>query len=333
MRSESLPDIEARQVLPLVLVAEDDRVTRRIMAKNLEKVGYQVVSVSDGNAALVKLQEKHFSFLVTDWSMPGKSGPELCRAVRGMESDSYIYILIVTARQSKGDIVEGLDAGADDFLCKPVDRDELLARMNTGNRILALEQSLKNAYSKIEALSQTDVLSGAFNRRYLMNQLPREIARARRYGHALSVIICDIDFFKKVNDTYGHQVGDTVIKRFSELIMLGIRTRVDWVARYGGEEFLVVLPEIPFKKALLIGERLRRIVSEKAITFHEGKDVHITCSFGVTGFSPQEGEGVPDADGMVSAADGYLYQSKHAGRNKVLGGLLSCNEAPPCEEA
>ena len=231
---------------PAILLAEDDPVTRMLMTRFLKKAGYHVDAVSDGAEALDKMLSTYYPILITDWEMPGMDGLSLCKAVRNMQLDGYVYVLLLTARDGKEHVIAGLEAGADDYLVKPVHEPELIARLNAGRRILNLEHSLRVANQRNRVLSITDALTGAYNRRYLMEQLPREVERCRRYAYPLSVIMCDIDHFKQINDDYGHAAGDDVLQQFVARIQKSIRNNSDWIARYGGEEFLLVLPETDF---------------------------------------------------------------------------------------
>jgi diguanylate cyclase (GGDEF)-like protein len=301
-----------------ILVAEDNPVSLKLLEKTLEKAGYEVSTARDGREALGLFNERFFPIVLTDWMMPEMSGPELCRAIRGKTGNGYVFMILLTAKDSKEDIVEGLEAGADDYLTKPFNRAELMARLKTATRILDLERSLKRANEEIKALSITDPLTGCFNRGYLNEKLPQEIKRANRYGRDLSVILCDIDHFKKVNDTYGHQTGDTVLRAFAECLLDSVRDGIDWVDRYGGEEFLVVLPETPFEAANLVAERLRTAVAGKGIETSEGV-LHITASFGVTGIDADTPDSLKSPDSMVKKADDNLYRAKEEGRNMVRG--------------
>ena len=226
-----------------ILVAEDDTISRKILEKSLVEAGYDVVSVENGQEALEKLQERFFPIVLTDWMMPEMDGSQLCKALRGKDWPGYIFIVLLTGKDAKEDVIAGLDAGADDYLTKPFNQAELIARLNTGRRFLELEQSLRHANEKIRVLSITDPLTGCFNRGYMNDCLEREVKRCKRYGRPLSVVLCDIDHFKSVNDTHGHQAGDQVLKNFAKSINEMIRSDIDWLVRYGGEEFLLVLPE------------------------------------------------------------------------------------------
>src|ERR1700689_854750 len=207
-----------------ILLAEDDPVTRMLMTRFLKKAGYEVDAVADGTEALELMTRRYYPLLVTDWEMPEMDGIELCKAVRNLQLDGYVYALLLTARNAKEHIIAGLEAGADDYLIKPVHEPELIARLNTGRRILALEHSLRAANERNRILSITDALTGAFNRRYLMDQLPREVERCRRYAYPLSVIMCDVDHFKQINDEKGHAAGDDVLQLFVSRIQKSIRS-------------------------------------------------------------------------------------------------------------
>ena len=305
-----------------ILIAEDDPVSRKLLEKILIKVGNKVVSVENGQKALELFNDKFFPIILTDWMMPEMDGLELCRAIRKNTYPGYVFIILLTAKDSKDDIIRGLRAGADDYLTKPFSHAELIARLNTGKRVLELERSLKDANEEIRILSITDPLTGTYNRGYMTERLPQEIKRARRYSRALSIIICDIDHFKKVNDTYGHLVGDRVLKDFAQCIRHSIRQDVDWTARYGGEEFLIVLPETDVNGASVMAERLKNELSQR-VTETQGKQISITASFGVTGFGPDTPDEMISPEAMISKADKYLYQAKREGRNRAMGGRLS----------
>ena len=304
-----------------ILIAEDDAVTRMLLEKTLIKAGHEVVSVENGQKAFDLFQERFFPIVLTDWMMPEKDGLELCRAIRQKENPGYVFIVLLTAKDSQDDIITGLEAGADEYLTKPFNRVELIARLNTGRRILEQEGALRQANEEIRILSITDPLCGCSNRGCLNTRLPQEISRAKRYRRSLSVVMCDIDHFKKVNDTYGHQAGDLVLKEFSKRIKDSIRDKVDLVARYGGEEFFVTLPETDLKAALNVAERLRHIIYEKKFDIKK-KKIKITASFGVAGFNSGNAGDEISFDILIRHADKYLYQAKNEGRNKVVGGGL-----------
>jgi diguanylate cyclase (GGDEF)-like protein len=303
---------------PAILLAEDDPVTRMLMTRFLNNAGYEVDAVSNGNEAFERMLARYYPILITDWEMPGMDGLDLCRAVRNMQLDGYVYALLLTARDAKEHIIAGLEAGADDYLIKPVHEAELIARLNAGRRILDLEHSLRAANHRNRILSITDALTGAYNRRYLMEQLPREVERCRRYAYPLSVIMCDIDHFKRINDDQGHAAGDEVLQQFVARVQRSIRSNSDWIARYGGEEFLLVLPETHYRAAMFVAEKIRGLVSAIPFATRIG-DAVVTASFGVAATGADGPDLALRVENLIKAADQCLYQSKEAGRNCSLG--------------
>ena len=278
--------------------------------------GYEVTSEENGRDALERLRKQFFPIIITDWEMPEMNGLELCRAVRTGNFAGYTFIILVTANDAKGQIIEGLEAGADDYITKPFNRAELIARINSGKRIIELERSLVKANEEIRILSITDPLTQVYNRGYMSERLPQEIKRAKRYCQPLSLIISDIDHFKKVNDLYGHHAGDLVLKGFAGRLKGCIRDGVDWIARYGGEEFLIVLPMTDIEGAYNAAERLRRIICEKKFNIEE-KEIKITSSFGVAGLGSSTDNEEILSQSLLCRSDKCLYQAKAAGRNRV----------------
>jgi diguanylate cyclase (GGDEF)-like protein len=246
----------------------------------------------------------------------------LCQAVRAEKSsEGYVLFLLLAAKDAKVDMLKGLDAGADDFISKPPERAELIARLNTGIHILELERSLISAKEEIRILSISDSLTGCYNRGFIMNRLPTEIKRAARYGHPLSIIMCDIDHFKQINDSHGHQTGDLVLIKFVQWIRETLRNRVDWIARYGGAEFLIVLPETDLNGASNVAERVCVEIANKSIEFKDNK-IQFTASFGVTGTDGEVKDGGFLPEELITQADNFLYQAKQQGRNRVISGLI-----------
>jgi len=307
---------QGTQEIFTILIAEDNLVSRKLLEKSLQKAGYQVKSTENGRKAFEVLEKHFYPIVITDWMMPEMNGPELCKAIRAHEFPGYVFIVLLTSLDSKDDIITGLQAGADDYLIKPFNQAELVARLNTGRRILDLERSLRKANDEIRLLSVTDPLTKIFNRGYINTHLPIEISRACRYQRSLSLIMCDIDHFKKINDTYGHQAGDSVLKSFAEILKTKTRINVDWLARYGGEEFLIILPETGVNDAEIVAERLREAVAEATIPTAEGS-VTITASFGVAGCNTTP-YGLLTAETLIGHADTCLYRAKNEGRNKVV---------------
>jgi two-component system cell cycle response regulator len=303
---------------PAILLAEDDPVTRMLMTRFLKNAGYEVDAVGNGSEALDKMTKRYYPMLVTDWEMPEMDGIALCKAVRNMQLDGYVYALLLTARDAKEHIITGLEAGADDYLVKPVHEPELIARLNAGRRILALEHSLRVANQRNRILSITDALTGAYNRRYLMEQLPREVERCRRYAYPLSVLMCDLDHFKQINDQCGHAAGDDVLQQFAARAQKSIRPYSDWIARYGGEEFLIVLPETAHAEGLIVAEKIRNVVAGAPFTTRAG-DAAVTASFGVASTGPHGPDLSLKVETLIRAADECLYKSKAEGRNRFTG--------------
>jgi diguanylate cyclase (GGDEF)-like protein len=310
-----------------ILLAEDDPVTRMLMTRFLKKAGYEVDAVANGSEALDKMTKRYYSMLVTDWEMPEMDGVALCKAVRNMQLDGYVYVLLLTARDSKEHIIAGLEAGADDYLIKPVHEPELIARLNAGRRILNLEHSLRVANQQNRILSITDALTGTYNRRYLMEQLPRELERCRRYAYPLSVLMCDVDHFKEINDARGHAAGDEVLQQFAARAQKSLRSNSDWVARYGGEEFLIVLPETAHEGAVRVAEKIRNLIAGSSFTTRAGSAV-VTASFGVA----STGQSGPDialkVDALIRTADECMYRSKQGGRNCTSGHEIEISHTP-----
>lgn len=299
-----------------ILIVEDDIVTRKLLVKKLVKEGYAVDMAENGVKAIEKLNQTFFPIVISDWMMPELDGLGLCQAIRKREWNGYVFIILLTAKNAKDDIVSGLEAGADDYLTKPFHHAELIARINSGVRIVNLEQSLRSANEEIRLLSIKDPLTGCFNRSYLNERLPQELTRARRYRRPLSLIICDIDHFKNINDKYGHQAGDEVLKEFAARIMSSIRDQVDWIVRYGGEEFLIILPETDAGGTQILAERLRRKITEK--TINAGRQtISVTASFGSTCLQSDSQAELYTQESIIRTADALMYEAKESGRNRV----------------
>jgi diguanylate cyclase (GGDEF)-like protein len=298
-----------------LLLVEDEPTQLLLMQRLLRRAGYFVETASNGEDALEKIRTGRIQMVVTDWDMPGIDGVTLCRRVREEPLPGYLYVLLLTGHGSTESLVTGLDAGADDYIRKPPNEAELLARLKAGQRIVRLEQSLREAKEKIQHLSITDPLLGTFNRRYLNDQLIHEVERARRYGYALSAVMADLDLFKSINDAHGHQVGDDVLRGFVDLAKQSVRQSSDWIARYGGEEFVVVLPETDLLGAARTAEKIRDCCAATPIQTEAGALV-VTASFGVAQLE-SDGTSIEAADSLLRDADSALYRSKHDGRNRV----------------
>jgi two-component system, cell cycle response regulator len=293
-----------------ILVVEDELFSQIILTDALEKLNYTVVLARNGRYALELCQLEHFPIIITDWVMPEMDGLEFCRAMRAIPSEHYSFILLLTAHDKKDELIAGLEAGADEYLVKPVHEIELAARLKAARRILDLETSLKQ-------LALHDQLTGAYNRGYLDRQLSKEIQRSRRYDHPFSIIICDIDHFKDVNDRYGHQAGDQVLKELVTRINRSIRNENDWVARYGGEEFVLVLPETDPAGCLIVAERVRNLIAVTPVMV-QGGAVTVTVSFGAITIENASLIGDMTMDAILGKADECLYRAKETGRNRVV---------------
>jgi two-component system cell cycle response regulator len=302
-----------------ILLVDDEPTQRLIMARLLRRAGYEVETAGNGREALDKIENGHYQLMITDWEMPEMDGVALCSAVRASPREGYLYTILLTARDSIEHVVAGLQSGADDYLTKPVIEPELIARLNTGKRICTLERSLRAANEENRRLSITDPLTGAYNRRYLMEQLPRELQRASRYSRPLSAVMCDVDHFKKINDTHGHMAGDEVLKVVVSTLKGTIRT-TDWVARYGGEEFVIVLPETNGINAAVAAEHLRKQLGAQPLDI-EGLKLSVTASFGVVGWRDAVPTGAT-VDQLIARCDTGVYASKAAGRNRVTSEVI-----------
>ncbi len=300
-----------------VLVVEEDTPARGVVTALLAQEGYDFAVAGNGQEALDLYGQEFFPIIITDWIMPEMDGLELCRLIRTMNINRYIYIIMLTGQGSKDDLVIGLEAGADDYVIKPVHPAELRVRLKGACRILDLEASLKKSLTEIRELSIRDPLTSAFNRGYLDHQLAQEIKRAQRYVHPFSVLMCDLDHFKKVNDTFGHQAGDEVLKECVSRINDSIRRGIDWVARYGGEEFLIVLPETDYAGCQVVAERIRQLIALNPVDAF-GCEIDITTSLGAATLIPTESRQAVQVEHFIGLADSCLYQAKTSGRNRVV---------------
>ncbi len=297
-----------------ILIAEDEPVSRLRLERMLRVWGYDVTAVSDGDEAWQRLTGDGAPRLaILDWEMPGRDGVSICRELRRLEDAPYVYIILLTARTELDHLVEALNQGADDYLSKPFEPHELEARLRAGKRIVQLQWELIEAREALREQAMRDVLTGAWNRRAILAAFDRELARIeRRTGETgLGVLIADIDHFKRVNDTYGHLVGDEVLCEVVQRISQDLR-RYDRMGRIGGEEFLILLPECGRKEVASTVERLRRVIADP-ITTTEGP-LRVTLSLGASL--------VPDgqrttARQILDAADQALYAAKSTGRDRL----------------
>lgn len=294
-----------------VLVADDDPTSRRILQAILRKWDLEPVVVSDGLEAAAAMELPDAPLLaLLDWNMPGLEGPEVCRRLRRRETSNPPYVILLTARGEKEDIVKGLDAGANDYVSKPYDSEELRARIGVGTRMLELQADLARALEALAYQAAHDGLTGLPNRRAVLEALERELARAEREGGALSVALCDLDHFKRVNDTWGHPAGDQVLNAFARAAK-GCLRAYDVVGRYGGEEFLLIAPGAGSPAECDLFERVRRSVAAAPVSTEAGA-ISVTVSIGVASV-----RGKGSAEVLLASADAALYQAKADGRNRV----------------
>lgn len=310
-----------------ILVADDDPVSSRLMQRILERFGYSVTVVHDGRAACQELSYSDSPRLaLIDWMMPEMDGPEVCRAVRRMADDSYTYIILLTSKESSDDVVAGLDAGADDYLTKPCNPAELRARLQTGRRILELEEKLVEAREGMRFRATHDGLTQLLNRSAILSRLRESLVQSHQDGRALSILLCDIDHFKRINDQHGHQAGDIVLENFAARLKHTVRSK-DAVGRYGGEEFLVILEGCDADDLAIRAEHMRRNIAEKPFST-TGPPLDVTTSIG--GATMRPGDPLPSVESLISQADVLLYRAKAEGRNCV---RLASSSAPPSAPA
>jgi len=298
-----------------ILIAEDDAVFRRILEAWLGKWGYTVRATGDGQQAWQILQKEDAPKLaVLDWMMPGMYGTELCRKVRAAGAAPYRYLLLLTAKTDKQDLIAGLEAGADDYLSKPFDANELRARLRVGRRILDLQDQLIRTQAALQFQATHDALTGLLNHGAIQDALHSEMERATRMQTALGVIMVDLDHFKQVNDTLGHLAGDEVLRSVGQRLASAVRV-YDSVGRYGGEEFLILAPGCAPPELVTQAERMRVLIASEPFRTRAG-EIRLTASFGVVGANLSGGDSL-DREGLLRAADAVLYEAKSKGRNRV----------------
>lgn len=295
-----------------VLIADDSAVSRRLLRGTVSQWGYEPVVVNDGDEAWFALSAPAAPRLaILDWQMPGVDGPEICRRLRSREGLRYIYTILLTGTNSPANVVEGLKAGADDFVTKPFNPEELEQRLRTGRRIVELQDRLLAAQETLRIQATHDALTGLWNRAEILHMLENEWDRMERQHSSLGVLMVDVDYFKQVNDVNGHQAGDEVLKSLGRVLPPAVRS-YDQVGRYGGEEFLIILPNATLKSSLNVGERVRTRVERSPIALGENK-LEITVSVG--GAASASGKDSPKD--VIRRADQALYLAKNAGRNRV----------------
>ena len=296
-----------------ILIADDSPISRRILEAFLDKRDYEVITANDGEEALRLLSRDDAPRLaVLDWMMPGMEGTRVCRKLREQPDDKpYVYVLLLTARTEKADLLDGLESGADDYITKPFDPAELQARLRVGRRILDLQDKLIAARDELRFRASHDALTGVSNRAVILDTLRREQSRQEREGGSFGIIMVDLDHFKNVNDTYGHLCGDAVLRETASIMQASLRP-YDVVGRYGGEEFLIVVPRSDAPSAQRVAERIRKAIAAKPILTPAG-EIHVTASFGVA--TSADATHV-ESQHLLQMADDALYRAKQNGRNR-----------------
>jgi two-component system cell cycle response regulator len=295
-----------------VLVAENDPVTLRLLEATLRGWGYDVLSVATGGQVREAVENGQALLCIIDWTLPDGSGLELCRRLRRTHEGSFTYIILLSARDGRKDIIEGLKAGADGYLTKPFDRQELEVRLRAGERVLDLQRDLLETQDRLQHMAKRDGLTGLLNHQAIIEELAGEFERHLRHGEPLGVVMGDLDRFKTVNDTWGHLAGDTVLKEVAQRMVHAVRP-YDKVGRYGGEEFVIILPGCDGVGAAHSAERVRTIVADQPVIAGT-EPVSVSISLGT---AASDDLPAADADGLVRAADRALYEAKAAGRNCV----------------
>ena len=295
-----------------ILVVDDSAISRKLVEQALEGAHPLLFAKTCGEA--LELFHRHGpSIVVTDWMMPDYSGLELCERIRADAQRGYTYIIVLTGKTEKDNVVKGLAAGADDYLTKPFDPGELLARIGVGCRTVELHHEIDAKNRLLEEMAHTDVLTGLPNRRGLEDWAARQLRGAARHGFPFWVVAADLDSFKNINDSYGHDAGDAVLKKFAEILKRNTRAS-DICGRMGGDEFLLVITHVEDEYIRTTIDRLREEIAEWEFCFGTGSKVSTTVSFGIAGF---QGKEAPDFSSLVQQADKALYASKRAGGNQV----------------
>lgn len=299
-----------------VLIVDDDPTTTLILKKLVNAIGFSVVEYYNPYDALKYISTcKESMIILSDWIMPEMDGIFFCEEVRKVQkkcnNEIYFYFILVTSKSEKEDLIKGLDSGADDYITKPIDPKVLNAKLNAAKRIVDLTVELIHTRKIYEELSMTDMLTGIFNRRAILSSLEAEMEKSKRGKLPLSIAIFDIDYFKKVNDVYGHEIGDEVLKGIVNIFAKNLR-KYDILGRIGGEEFMVILPHSTPRMGYVVMQRCKNILEKSGINTSSGC-LSVTVSCGVAGYNL--GENMSD---LMKRADSYLYKAKNSGRNLVV---------------
>jgi diguanylate cyclase (GGDEF)-like protein len=295
-----------------VLVVDDSSVYRELLQRMLSGPEYSVSFACNGSEAVRLHHDNSPDIIITDWIMPDFSGLELCERVRADKSSPYTYIILMTSNTEKSGVVKGLEAGADDYLVKPFDSSEMLARIGVGRRIIDLHRQLEDKSARLKEVASTDVLTGLPNRRAIEEWAEKQLNGAARHGFPVWVVLGDLDSFKEINDTFGHEAGDTVLRTFADTLRRLTRIS-DMCGRLGGDEFLIVISHVSGDNIELAINRFRELFYSLSFPF-AGKSINISATFGIAG---SESGNFKDFDALVRKADEMLYAAKRAGRNCV----------------
>lgn len=297
-----------------ILIVDDDPIQCKMIERALAKGNHEVVIRESAEAAKQVLQADLAHFVISDWMMPDLDGPSFVRWIREAPIAGYVYVMLLTSRESPDDIQAGLNAGADDYIKKPFNVPELLARVAVGERILRLEEGLRNASGQLEQLIRVDELTGLMNRRAIHEAGRQEIARSRRGGQPISLLFLDLDKFKQINDTYGHTAGDEVLKLVARLIQSKTRA-YDHIGRWAGDEFILLLPGTNEEQARLIARRIMEAFEGQTFNLPGGERIRLRASIGAWTAAPEVGDQL-DIDALVQAAEDAMYKAKPAGKSR-----------------
>jgi diguanylate cyclase (GGDEF)-like protein len=295
-----------------MLIADDSAVSRKLVEYALSDKRYVLIFAKNGREAVQRAAEHYPDLVIVDWVMPDLTGLEICQHIRSKPETSHAYIIVLTGKSEKQNIVAGLEAGANDYLTKPFDQDELVARVGVGLRMINLHRQVEMKNALLKELAQTDGLTGLPNRRAIGEWASRQLSGAIRHRFSFHVAMADLDHFKRVNDTYGHDAGDTVLKKFGEILKANCRSS-DICGRMGGEEFLLAFSHASDENAERVVERVRAQLEAAEFTFRE-HSLTVTASFGLAGLKEKKR---CDFDSLVSQADAALYEAKRQGRNQL----------------
>ncbi|ACK68648.1 response regulator receiver modulated diguanylate cyclase [Gloeothece citriformis PCC 7424] len=296
----------------LILIVDDISKNLQLVVEILDEVGYATTFAISGKQALERVKIAHPDLILLDLMMPEMNGLQVCEKLKSDANYAEIPIIFLTASDEQEDLLQAFKMGAVDYVTKPFKSGELLARVKTHLELKRTKDALKMAYAELEKLANTDPLTGVANRRALLNFGEQEFYRAQRYHCPFSLLIIDLDYFKKINDSYGHDIGDLALKTVTEAVNKAIR-KIDLLGRFGGEEFVVILPGTKLKDACIVAQRICRLISEVSLSV-EQKTLNMTASIGVAAYNKKD----KTINEIIHRADQGLYQAKNQGRNQVV---------------